>query len=300
MYFRCDGLGKRTIRRWWKFWKKEEIEVPEYNRLLIMLKQKPHKRLAKHADVKNLFIKLFKDMPKNDLEMVLPGTRVRMSRIDKGLIYYPLAMGFAICIYAILTQVFGWESVLIKLFGAFAGGVALTWSLAVGFAGYAYRSYYTYTVKKTAYSLRLTESLYYQSLGSNGGIFHLLMDEGEEQEIREVLLAYYYLWRYGGSEGMQPMKLDDQIEEDFEKRLNLKVDFEIDDALTKLEQLGLMERVNNLCRVIPIGQATDKLTALASKLMTEAEAAKIASAKSLKRDSDEKSLLESLKLETMG
>lgn len=266
VYYRGDTIGKRIRRRWWKLWRREELDVPEFNRLILILKLTPHKRLRKHTDTDNVFIKLFKDMPKNDLEMVLPGTRVRLSRIDKGLIFYPLAMGCTIVVYAILNSIFDFKNFLTGFFSS----VALTWSLAVGFAGYAYRSYHAYTVKKTAYSLQLTESLYFQSLGSNAGVFFRIFDEAEEQETREVLLAYFYLWRHGGEKGMTVAELDDLIEKDIERKLKLKVDFEIADAISKLEQHSLIERNDTRIQAIPLEQAILKMRDATTRISNEA------------------------------
>ena len=63
-----------------------------------------------------------------------------------------------------------------------------------------------------------------------------LLDEAEEQETREVLLAYFYLWRYAGERGWTPAELDDYVELDLERRLNMEVDFEIEDAMRKLKR----------------------------------------------------------------
>lgn len=265
VYYRGDTIGKRTRRKWWKLWRREELDVPEFNRLILILKLKKHKRLRSDTDTENIFIKLFKDMPKNDLEMVLPGTRVRLSRIDKGLIFYPLVMGCSIVMYAVLNSIFEFRNFLSGIFS-----VALTWSLAVAFAGYAYRSYYAYTVKKTAYSLQLTESLYFQSLDSNAGVFFRIFDEAEEQETREVLLAYFYLWQHGGEKGLTSKELDDLIEKDIEQKLKLKIDFEIMDALIKLERHTLVERDDTRFRAVPLDQAITRMRDATTRISKEA------------------------------
>src|SRR5205823_7687598 len=116
---------------------------------------------------------------------------------------------------------------------AFWGPLALV-------GGYGYKQYYGYVTAKQAYSLQLTESLYYQNLDNNAGVINHLLDEAEEQECREALLGYYYLWRYAGERGWSPRSLDDYVEMDLERLANLKVDFEIDDALDKLEKLNIV------------------------------------------------------------
>src|SRR5262249_51471387 len=60
LYYRGDTFGTRTARRWWKLWTPEEVTVPVFVRLVVILKQKRHKRLGKEADTRSVFMKIFK------------------------------------------------------------------------------------------------------------------------------------------------------------------------------------------------------------------------------------------------
>jgi len=250
IYYRGDCTGVRTIRRWWKLWRKEEKVIPEFNRLTLILKQKAHKRLGQSADTKSVYLKMFKDMPKPDLEMVLPGTQVRLSGLDKGLIFYPIVSGLALVMYKVLANVIGFRDIF-----ALGVSVSLSWSLAVAFAGYSYKSYASYSSKKTSYTLQLTQSLYYQMIDSNAGVFHRVLQEAEEQECREVILCYYYLWKVGGPTGLTVGELDDLVERELEDRLGIKVDFEIADAVHKMESLGLVTEAAGRYRAVLVDQA---------------------------------------------
>ena len=232
--------------------RKEEKVVPEFNRLVLVLKQQPHRRLGRNADTKSVYLKMFKDMPKTDLEMVLPGTRVKLSRYDKGMIVYPLASGLAVILYKILADVIGFTDVL-----SLTVSVSLSWSLAAAFAGDGYKSYLSYTNKKTAYTLRLTQSLYYQNIDSNAGVFFRLVDEAEDQESREALLAYYWLWQRAGERPMTAAALDNAIEQDLERRLGINIDFEIGDALDKLERLNIVRKEGDGYAAVPMDRALD-------------------------------------------
>jgi hypothetical protein len=245
LFYRGDTVGPRTFRRWWMPWRTDELVLPEFDRLVVILKQKPHRRLGTNADTKSVFMKIFKDMPKSDLEMILPGTRIRLTRLDQGLIFYPLMSGMAVVLYKLLSEWLGFRDIL-----AIGASVSLSWSLAGLFAGYGYKSYSSYTTKKTAYTLQLTRSLYYQVIDSNAGVFFRLLDEAEEQEVREALLAYYYLWRHAGARALTAAELDDLVEKDLDRRLGVKVDFEIADALNKLEGLNLVRREGDGFRAI--------------------------------------------------
>ena len=92
---------------------------------------------------------------------------------------------------------------LLSLLGGFAASTL--WLLYTPIAlilGYGYKTWYSFQVSQQTYTLQLTQSLYYQNLDNNGGVMFRLLDEAEEQEIRETLLAYFYLWRYAGERGL--------------------------------------------------------------------------------------------------
>ena len=130
---------------------------------------------------------------------------------------------------------------------------------ALALGGYAYKQWYGYQFARTTYGLQLTQSLYYQNLDNNAGVLNHLLDEAEEQECREAILAYYYLWRYAGETGWTARDLDDYVEMDLERIADLKVDFEIADAIDKLEKLRVVEKVGDRYRAHPLAKALEML-----------------------------------------
>ena len=67
-----------------------------------------------------------------------------------------------------------------------------------------------------------------------------LVDGAEEEEFKEATMAYYFLLK--SDQKLTEPELDNLIEEWLEEKHNVKVDFEVDDALGKLEKLNLLER----------------------------------------------------------
>ena len=251
IFVRGDVMGKIHRRSWKKLGRKEEIHVPLYQRLVLIVKLRPHKRLDRDIDTSRVYLKIFKDIPKVDQDMLLPGARIRLSRLDKALIIYPLAAGIGLTLYNIGASIL--ESSLA------AAGSLLTWGLAGAIGGYGYKSYHSYQVKKQDYSLKLTKSLYYKSLDNNTGVLMRLLDEAEEQECRETFLAYFCLWQYAPPEGWTAEQLDDYVELYLEGHANLKVDFEIGDALAKLERLKIVRKTGTAYHVQPIDKALEML-----------------------------------------
>src|SRR6185437_12910177 len=101
VFVRGDVMGKIHRRSWKKLWRKEEIHIPLYQRLVLIVRLKPHKRLDRDIDTSRVYLKVFKDIPKVDQDMLLPGARVRFSRLDQALIIYPLAAGIGLTLYNI-------------------------------------------------------------------------------------------------------------------------------------------------------------------------------------------------------
>ena len=87
----------------------------------------------------------------------------------------------------------------------------------------------------------------------------MLLDEAEEQECREILLAYFFLWRHGGTAGLSSVELDGCIDQCLDRRAHLRVDFEVGDALSKLEQLRLVEQIGQGYHALPLAQAVASL-----------------------------------------
>ena len=256
VYIRGDKKGIRPKRHWLMFWKEEEVEVPLYERVVIILKLQKHKRLDRSANLKSVYFKLFKEIPKDDIEMLLPGGRLKMPKFAIGKLGASLvgAIGY------VSWKLSGSVTALITALTTFSYTAIVTLFGPVSLiAGYGYKQWAGYQAAKQSYTMQLTQSLYYLNLDSNAGVLFHVLDEAEEQECREAILAYYYLWRYAGENGWTEKDLDDYVELDLERLANLKVDFEIGDALEKLETLELIEKNGDRYKAVPIDKALEKL-----------------------------------------
>ncbi|MCS6975871.1 MAG: TMEM143 family protein [Gemmatales bacterium] len=238
--------GATTIKRKrqrgiWPWTRVEEYEVPVYRRLVIILRMKPHPHLPSYVDTDNVFIKIFKDIPRMDLEMLLPGSRVRMTRLDQGKVAVPVATGLTVTGY----KVFSLGAAGLKLLTSLSSisSLVLLATLAGGTIGYGWRTFSGYQNTRRRYQLVLTENLYFHTLDNNCGALFRLLDEAEEQEFREAMLAYYLLWRQAPPEGWDMETLDRRVEEFLATTAGIKVDFEIDDALEKAIRFGMVERL---------------------------------------------------------
>ncbi|HVC97569.1 MAG TPA: TMEM143 family protein, partial [Pirellulales bacterium] len=249
VFARGDIVGRRARRRWRNFYRLELADVPIYQRLVVIFRLRSYETIDDHINDETVHIKIFKNIPKMDLEMLLPGTRVKMSLVDQSKIFFPTVSGVAI------TGVKVFQGALVVAATGVYGMLTFL-GLVAGTLGYALKSFFGYLRTQQKYQLSLTRSLYYQNLDNNAGVLFRLLDEAEEQECRESLLAYYFLWRRAGDTGWPAERLDGEIERFLSEETGVSVDFEVSDAVDKLRRMGLVETTAEGClRAVPIDRA---------------------------------------------
>jgi hypothetical protein len=256
VFARGDIVGRRARRRWRSLFRPEQVEVPIYQRLVIICRLRDHRGVDSQVSPHHVYLKTFKNIPKLDLDMLLPGSRVKMSLFDQGKILLPTVSGVAIA---------GWKLFQGAVVAAAAGvsGALSHMGLLAGTLGYGVKSFFGYLRTQQKYQLNLTRSLYYQNLENNAGVVFRLLDEAEEQECREAFLAYYFLWRYAGAVGWTSSQLDAEIEAYLNREIGIDVDFEVADGLAKLERLSLVEATSEgRWRAISIERALSTLDRL--------------------------------------
>jgi len=249
IFARGDKIGKRTLRHWRNLMRPIEVEVAVYQRLVVILRLRDHAKKTRFIDTESVYIKIFKDIPKVDLEMLLPGTRVKLSVVDRGKIVLPTLSGIVLTAWKFL------QGALTLALSSAYNSIAFL-SLVGGTLGYGVRSFYGYLQTKQKYQLNLTQSLYYQNLDNNAGALFRLLNEAEEQEFREAVLAYFFLLTRAGAAGWTREHLDDAIEEFLAEKAKIKVDFEIGDAVDKLVHFELIQhRGDGLLCAVPLREA---------------------------------------------
>jgi hypothetical protein len=242
VFVRGDTTARRKRRYLKHFYRQSEIDVPTYDRLVVAFHPHESRRMGEQAKSEHVYLKMFKNIPKMDLEMLLPGTRVRMSLLDQGRIILPAVSGVALTVYKIL------QGALVLAFAGVYGMLALL-GVVGGTIGYGVRSFVGYLRTKDKHQLYLTRSLYFQNLDNNQGVLFRVLDEAEDQDFREAMLAYFLLWQRqfqtdadDSAKAISLDALDAEAEQFVRTTTNCDVDFEIHDALTKLQRWQLVEK----------------------------------------------------------
>ena len=107
--------------------------------------------------------------------------------------------------------------------------------------------------------------LYYLTLANNASVLTRLIDSAEDEEYKEAMLAYFFLWRSAGRADAadRPARLDARIEEYLREKTGIAINFEVADALGKLFRLGLVHRdPQGGLHALPIDQALEVLDRL--------------------------------------
>jgi hypothetical protein len=264
LYVRGHHKTREKVTKFFLF--KKEIEFEYYDRVMVYI----HYNDANYFNEKKvqvsklpfdpgcIVLKIFKRVPKNDLETIFPNAVPKMSTTDKILFWVP---GIGGGISLLSTKVI---PALITMYSAYKSGesidllnskTALNQGLiALGvLGGYLFRQYSSFVNKKIKFSKMLSDSLYFKNLGNNSGAFYSLLNSSEEEELKETILAYAFLNR--SKNPLTAEELDKQIESWFKTKLNTDLDFDVIDALSKLKNIGLGIETNGKWQVIPLDKA---------------------------------------------
>jgi hypothetical protein len=249
--------GSRTVieteSRWFGL-RKETKPVDLYERVVIYARFKdaehfPPARLKKLGFAPgSAMLKLFQNIPKGDLEMLLPNTEVRMKALDQLLIGVPAVAG---AVAVVVTKLGATLLILIAVVAALLGlrkddvtvhpDHLAALSLGLGALGvHFFRQFGRFKNRKILFMKALADSLYYKNLDNNAGVFHRVIDDAEEEECKEALLAYFAL--LVADRPLSAEELDRNVEGWLLDKTGIQLDFEVDDALAKLERLGLATR----------------------------------------------------------
>lgn len=271
LYVRGHHKSKEKIKKYF-FWKKE-IEIEYYDRVLIylhyndthFLKKKKVKLGKMPIEPGSVVLKIFKRVPKNDIETIFPNAIPRMSTTDKLLLWVPGIFGGISLLSAKVIPA------LITMYDAYQTGETIDLLnsktslnqglIALGIlSAYCFRQYNNFINKKIKYSKILSDSLYFKNLGNNSGAFYSLLNSSEEEILKETILAYTFL--YKSDQPLTAEELDSQIESWFETKLNTNLDFDVKDALSKLKNIGLGIETNGKWEVIALNEALIKIDEL--------------------------------------
>ena len=197
-----------------------------------------------------VYIKLFKNMPRSDVEMIFPNTKVRFRLFDKLKFGVTASGGVGMGVVGAVSKL------------AMLSNPYTLVATVAGLGGIALRQASNFVNQRTRYMVVLAQNLYFHAMADNRGVMTLLADRAAEEDIKEEILLYSVL----AKEQVNVADLrhvDEAIEQYLKSTFDIDVDFDVDDALKRLKAEGIVTELSDgTLATLPPGEAAlhiDKL-----------------------------------------
>ncbi|XP_061962361.1 uncharacterized protein LOC133682841 isoform X2 [Populus nigra] len=197
------------------------IQEPTFDRIIVV-----YRRAApKSKTERGIYVKHFKNIPMADLEIVLPEKK------NPGLT--PMDW-----VKFLVSAVVG----LVAVSGSVEMPKADLWVIFAVLStvvGYCAKTYFTFQQNMASYQNLITQSMYDKQLDSGKGTLLHLCDDVIQQEVKEVVMSFFILMEQGKATRQDlDLRCEQLIKEEFGESCN----FDVDDAVEKLEKLGIVSR----------------------------------------------------------
>lgn len=272
---------RRDIRRAYIGWR--EVEVPVFQRLFLLFKLKPFDDRVKELMEQNkiskkeaeklvrrmrkllpptvtsdhIYMKLFKNMPRADVEMIFPNTKVRFRLWDKIRFGVSAGGGVGMGVFGTIGKI-----------AMISNPVTLLTAIAA-FGGILVRQATAFINQRNRYMVVMAQNLYFHSMADNRGVMSLLASRAAEEDIKEEILLYCALAR-GKVDAAQLADLDARIEVDLKAAFGVDVDFDVREALERLKADGLVtEAADGTLEALPPAQAARHIDQLWDRCLDE-------------------------------
>jgi hypothetical protein len=233
-------------------WK--EVKIPVFQRLFLLFKLKPfeervrdvmQQRQMVRADAEQyvkrmrgllpamvssdyVYLKLFKNMPRSDVEMIFPNTKVKFRLFDKIKFGVTAGGGLGMGVFGTASKI----ALLTTNPIAFAGAL-------VGLGGVAARQASNFVAQRNRYMVVMAQNLYFHAMADNRGVITLLADRAAEEDVKEEMLLYSALAK-APANIRELAHVDEAIEQYLARTFKVDVDFDVGDALRRLKQDGIV------------------------------------------------------------
>lgn len=247
------GARTETVERERFLRKAEPFEITVDDDVVVHTRIKPAEWFAQH-DIDptereiapgDVSLKQFRNVPRADIEMLLPATKVRFRTIDTLKIAVPAVVS---AILVLATKLLPTLGLLFVLVGFYVGirdeqpdvdqaALLVLFGGLAALGGFVFRQWNKLKNRRIDYLKTLSENLYFRTVADGPGVFHILLSSAEEQEVNEVLIAYRLL--LAADDPPTSEELDRAAEHWIAETCAADVDFEVDDALAKLSRLEI-------------------------------------------------------------
>jgi hypothetical protein len=277
MFRRGSHIETIEIPAWFGL-RRRPLEVMVYDDVVLMVATKPDGMTSEQArkalsnarrggqKVRSgaVLFKYFRHIARADLKALFPNVRVVRSLLDHLTLGVPAILGGI----PILIKLASTMTVLFLVAGFYLGLAgtiqdrdaeqalaALSGLLALG--AFLLRQWGNFHRQSLIHQKELTDNVYYRNVNNNSGIFTYLIGEAEDQDWKEVLLAYYGLLTEAGP--ITREALDARIEDFLARAIGVSADFDVDHALSRLREYDLMIETGDGLVAAPLSDALARL-----------------------------------------
>ncbi|XP_042424205.1 uncharacterized protein LOC122011864 [Zingiber officinale] len=226
------------------------IQEPTFDRMIVVYRRAGDKDKMDRG----IFVKHYKTIPMADMELVLPEKK------NPGLTPMDWVKFLVSVIIGLVTLVSSLEMPKADIWVVIA--------VLSGVVGYCAKVYFSFQQNMETYRNLITQSMYDKQLDSGRGTLLHLCDDVIQQEVKEVIVSYFILMEQGKAT-MQD--LDIRCEELIEEEFGMKCNFEVLDAVQKLERLGIVSR-DSIGRIfcLPLKRANEIIGPTTEELVIKA------------------------------
>jgi hypothetical protein len=277
MFRRGHHMETIKVPAWFGL-RRRPLEIMVYDDVVLMVATKPDgmtpdearralssaRRGGQKVRSGAVLFKYFRHIARADLKALFPNVRVVRSLIDHLMLGVPAILGGV----PILIKLASTMTVLFLVAGFYLGLsgtihdkdmeqalAALSGLLALG--AFMLRQWGNFHRQSLVHQKQLTDNVYYRNVNNNSGIFTYLIGEAEDQDWKEVLLAYYGLLTEAGP--VTRDVLDARIEELLARMIGVSADFDVDHALSRLRGFDLVAETGSGFMAIPLSDALARL-----------------------------------------
>nr|GMC52785.1 Chromosome partition protein like [Ipomoea batatas] len=240
-----------------KLLSKITIQEPTFDRIIVVY------RLAspKTKSERGIYVKHFKNIPMADMEIVLPEKK------NPSLTPMDWVKFLASAVVGLVAVVGSVELPKADLWVMFA--------ILSTVIGYIAKTYFTFQQNMATYQNLITQSMYDKQLDSGRGTLLHLCDDVIQQEVKEVIISFFILMEQGKA---TLQDLDLRCEELIKEEFGVSCNFDVDDAVQKLEKLGIITR-DTIGRYFCVGlkRANEIIGTTTEELVLKAKQGTIAS-----------------------
>jgi Protein of unknown function (DUF3754) len=255
LFRRGNHREQVDVRRWFGL-RKRISDSLFYDNVVIMVAIKREEEITSRNQRRRLrrarlrpgtvLIKYFRNIAYADLKMLFPRVRVKLNTFDKLLIAVPAIAGATTLLSNLLPTV----SVLAIVAGFYLGfeatiqhdDVARAFAALSGIGalgGLIMTQRIKYERRSLKYQKQVSDNCYFRNISNNAGLFDYIIGAAEEQECKEAILAFYFLLTADmpHNEGTLDLTVENWLLDTF----GVDIDFEVDDALAKLQRLTMLQ-----------------------------------------------------------